>query len=303
MALSTCWPPWSVVALRRPGAAVRAPSGHHPPRRDVRLQRPAAGSGQHGQGLGARASAATPVSALEWYRVFSFAMRPKRVLGRRDLQVVERRSPRGAEVFALLADAVVVRCLDGEGPGYRARDGPGHPDRLPLLARVLPAGHPDRLTPAQPLDAHCGASASTRQRTKLNNRRPSLSGSGRADEPVDADRPDPVVRRGERLLGEPGRREPAADRRGEVGLAAVPGPDHGRARRAQPGERGDRAGGVLVADVAQHAAQQEQVGGRAPGVRLGAAGVGAPDRDARQAGGRRGSRRGQVRRPARPAWP
>ena len=54
---------------------------------------------------------------LEWYRVFSFAMRPKRVLGRRHLQVVERRSPRGPEVFALLADAVVVRCLDGEGPG------------------------------------------------------------------------------------------------------------------------------------------------------------------------------------------
>jgi hypothetical protein len=54
---------------------------------------------------------------LEWYRVFSFAMRPKRVLGRRDLQVVERRSPRGPEVFALLADAVVVRCLDGEGLG------------------------------------------------------------------------------------------------------------------------------------------------------------------------------------------
>jgi hypothetical protein len=26
-------------------------------------------------------------------------------------------SPRGPEVFALLADAVVVRCLDGEGPG------------------------------------------------------------------------------------------------------------------------------------------------------------------------------------------
>jgi Protein of unknown function (DUF2550) len=31
--------------------------------------------------------------------------------------VVDRRSPRGPEVFALLADAVVVRCLDGEGPG------------------------------------------------------------------------------------------------------------------------------------------------------------------------------------------
>jgi hypothetical protein len=53
---------------------------------------------------------------LEWYRVFSFAMRPKRVLGRRHLQVVDRREPHGAEVFALLSGAVVVRCLDGSGP-------------------------------------------------------------------------------------------------------------------------------------------------------------------------------------------
>jgi hypothetical protein len=74
------------------------------------------GQGQHGKGwvLGIGRYSG---ERLEWYRVFSFAMRPKRVLGRRDLQVVERRSPRGPEVFALLADAVVVRCLDGDGPG------------------------------------------------------------------------------------------------------------------------------------------------------------------------------------------
>ncbi len=65
-------------------------------------------------------------------------------------------------------------------------------------------------------------------------------------------------------------------------------------RCAEPGERGDRARGVLVADVAQHAAQQQQVGGRAPGVRVGAACVGAPDRDARQVGGSRRGGRGEV---------
>jgi hypothetical protein len=70
------------------------------------------GQGQHGKGwvLGIGRYAG---ERLEWYRVFSFAMRPKRVLGRRHLQVVERREPRGPEVFALLAGAVVVRCLDG----------------------------------------------------------------------------------------------------------------------------------------------------------------------------------------------
>lgn len=53
---------------------------------------------------------------LEWYRVFSYALRPKRVLGRRDLQVVDRREPQGAEVFSLLSGAVVVRCIEPGGP-------------------------------------------------------------------------------------------------------------------------------------------------------------------------------------------
>ena len=53
---------------------------------------------------------------LEWYRVFSYALRPKRVLGRRELQVVDRRDPQGAEVFSLLSGAVVVRCIGADGP-------------------------------------------------------------------------------------------------------------------------------------------------------------------------------------------
>jgi hypothetical protein len=50
---------------------------------------------------------------LEWYRVFSYSTRPRRVMKRRDLQIVERRVPQGAEVFSLLAGAVIVRCRDG----------------------------------------------------------------------------------------------------------------------------------------------------------------------------------------------
>lgn len=53
---------------------------------------------------------------LEWYRVFSYAMRPRRVMSRRDLQVADHRPPQGAEAFSLLSGAVVVRCRDREGP-------------------------------------------------------------------------------------------------------------------------------------------------------------------------------------------
>jgi hypothetical protein len=53
--------------------------------------------------------------AVEWYRVFSYATRPRRVFGRRDLHVVERRDPQGTEALALLSGAVVVRCRDGDG--------------------------------------------------------------------------------------------------------------------------------------------------------------------------------------------
>jgi uncharacterized protein DUF2550 len=51
--------------------------------------------------------------SLEWYRVFSYATRPRRVLSRRSLQVVDRRAARGPEAFSLLSGAVVVRCNTG----------------------------------------------------------------------------------------------------------------------------------------------------------------------------------------------
>jgi len=52
---------------------------------------------------------------LEWYRVFSYALRPRRVLARQELEIVDRRMPEGAEVFALLSGAVVVCCREGGG--------------------------------------------------------------------------------------------------------------------------------------------------------------------------------------------
>lgn len=54
--------------------------------------------------------------ALEWFRVFSFAMRPRRRLTRRDLSVVARREPVGSERRALLSGSVVMECRSSTGP-------------------------------------------------------------------------------------------------------------------------------------------------------------------------------------------
>ena len=53
---------------------------------------------------------------LQWYRVFSFAPRPRRTLSRRTLEIRGRRDPRGPETLALLAGAVVLECRAPEGP-------------------------------------------------------------------------------------------------------------------------------------------------------------------------------------------
>ncbi|MEP6762060.1 MAG: DUF2550 domain-containing protein [Sporichthyaceae bacterium] len=55
--------------------------------------------------------------SLEWYRVFSYATRPRHVMGRRELEIIDRRVPEGAEVFALLSGAVIVRCREGSDMG------------------------------------------------------------------------------------------------------------------------------------------------------------------------------------------
>lgn len=45
---------------------------------------------------------------LEWFRVFSLSLRPKRYFDRRAMQLGERRRPQGAEAYALFAGHVVV---------------------------------------------------------------------------------------------------------------------------------------------------------------------------------------------------
>ncbi|QES43866.1 DUF2550 domain-containing protein [Streptomyces venezuelae] len=48
---------------------------------------------------------------VEWFRVFSYAPRPRRVLERSAIEVVDRRAPDGEEELALLSDAIVLGCL------------------------------------------------------------------------------------------------------------------------------------------------------------------------------------------------
>lgn len=47
---------------------------------------------------------------VEWFRVFSYALRPRRVLERPGIEVLSRRAPQGEEELALLSDSVVLVC-------------------------------------------------------------------------------------------------------------------------------------------------------------------------------------------------
>ncbi len=50
---------------------------------------------------------------LRWYRLFSFGVRPRRVLHRQGLVVEIRRQPEGAEKLAMPTGWIVVRCRGG----------------------------------------------------------------------------------------------------------------------------------------------------------------------------------------------
>ena len=52
---------------------------------------------------------------LRWYRVFSFGVRPRRILFRHGLVVVDRRAPEGPERLAMPDGWVVVRCKGRAG--------------------------------------------------------------------------------------------------------------------------------------------------------------------------------------------
>ena len=53
---------------------------------------------------------------LRWYRMFSFALRPKRVLSRKGLAVERRRLPEGQECMSMPAEWVILRCTSHHAP-------------------------------------------------------------------------------------------------------------------------------------------------------------------------------------------
>ncbi len=53
---------------------------------------------------------------LHWYKVFSFAFRPRRVLNRRAFTVQQRRRPDDLEQRSLSSQAVVLRCVSQREP-------------------------------------------------------------------------------------------------------------------------------------------------------------------------------------------
>ncbi|MFI2610582.1 DUF2550 domain-containing protein [Kitasatospora sp. NPDC018619] len=54
--------------------------------------------------------------SIEWFRVFSYAPRPRKLLPRREIEVLGRRYPEGQEELALLSGSVVLRCLHNGAP-------------------------------------------------------------------------------------------------------------------------------------------------------------------------------------------
>ncbi|HWH28144.1 MAG TPA: DUF2550 domain-containing protein [Mycobacteriales bacterium] len=73
--------------------------------------RPEASSGGWVAGLGRYRD-----DELQWFRVFSLAVRPRRTLRRPELRVDSRRAPQGAERRALHTGEVVLCCRSERGP-------------------------------------------------------------------------------------------------------------------------------------------------------------------------------------------
>lgn len=60
---------------------------------------------------------------LQWFKVFSFSLRPRRTLSRRDLHVRGRRTPAGPEALAVLKGAEIIELVSGRDKVEIALDG------------------------------------------------------------------------------------------------------------------------------------------------------------------------------------
>ncbi len=111
-----------------------------------------------------------------------------------------------------------------------------------------------------------------------------VQGARRAGEPMHPDREELVRRSVPRHLLETRRGKPRPDLRRQIGRSAGPGPDHGGAGRCQLGDRRHRASYVVVADVAEDAAEQDEIGRNGAAIAGCVTGVCGADLDVRQPG-------------------
>jgi hypothetical protein len=95
------------LRLRMPAEAVPAPPDSEPT--------PPAAPSADGKGW-VFGIARYSGDSIEWFRVFSYAPRPRRVLARSDIEVLGRRYPAGQEELALLSGSVVLRCVHRSAP-------------------------------------------------------------------------------------------------------------------------------------------------------------------------------------------
>ncbi len=87
---------------------------------------------------------------LRWYRMFSLALRPRRVLTRAGLAVESRRRPTGPERLALPADWVILRCTSYHAPVEIALSPSTVPGFLTWLEAAPPGAASLRSLPVRP---------------------------------------------------------------------------------------------------------------------------------------------------------
>ena len=77
---------------------------------------------------------------IEWYRVFSMSLRPKRVLPRDGLKIIGRRSPEYPETLAIVSGHVILECTEGDDEVELAMS----PEATTGFVAWLEAGPPGR---------------------------------------------------------------------------------------------------------------------------------------------------------------
>ncbi|MFN8077142.1 MAG: DUF2550 domain-containing protein [Kineosporiaceae bacterium] len=78
---------------------------------------------------------------LDWFRVFTMSPRPGRSLARSRLVILDRRRPEGAESYAVVPGAVIVRCAYGASTLELAMDRSAYDGFATWLESAPPGEH------------------------------------------------------------------------------------------------------------------------------------------------------------------